>query len=141
MTKATKATKATRATRGIRWLLMKIHFFFWRGRPHCPLCRLGRLYLKSPPFSAILWDDCDVKTRFHGLAQPILAALAFLAVHAFPRVLLELLDVAFGERIQEEFAVGFGEDAVVEDDNDAGVGLAADQASEALAEAKDGFGD
>ena len=25
--------QATKATKGIRWLLMKIHFFFWRGRP------------------------------------------------------------------------------------------------------------
>lgn len=46
-----------------------------------------------------------------------------------------------GEGVEELLAVGFGGDAFVEDDDDAGVGFGADEAAETLFEFDDGFGE
>src|SRR5579863_225530 len=44
---------------------------------------------------------------------------------------------AFGQGVNEGLAVAFDEDAVVQDDDDAGIGLGADEAADALAELED----
>src|SRR5262249_48906110 len=46
---------------------------------------------------------------------------------------------AFGQRLHERATIGFGHDAVVEDDNDAAVGLGPDQTSHALSQPEDRF--
>src|SRR3569833_646971 len=47
---------------------------------------------------------------------------------------------AFRQRVEKRLAVLLGEHAIVEHDNDAGVGFGADQSSDALAKFQDGFG-
>ena len=53
----------------------------------------------------------------------------------------DVFDGAGGQGIEESFAVGFGRDAGVEDDDDSGVMFGADESSETLFEFEDGFGE
>src|SRR5215831_17867004 len=48
---------------------------------------------------------------------------------------------AAGKRIEEQAAVGLGQESRVEDGDEAGVGLGADQAAKALLELDDGLGE
>src|SRR5687768_133523 len=62
------------------------------------------------------------------------AGLALTTGHRQP---LHDLDGAFGNGVQEGLAVGLGEDAIVEHDDDSLVARAADEAADALAEFED----
>src|SRR5882724_13722571 len=53
--------------------------------------------------------------------------------------ILENLNRTFWQRLHECAAVGFGHDAVVEDDNDAAIGLGPDQTAYALSQFQDRF--
>ena len=53
----------------------------------------------------------------------------------------DVFDGTGGQGIEESFAVGFGCDAGVEDDDDSFVLFGADESSEALFEFEDGFGE
>src|SRR5262245_53701500 len=47
---------------------------------------------------------------------------------------------ALGQRVEERLAVTFGQDAIIQNDDDARVGLCADESAHALAELQDRFG-